>query len=361
MIEAKKLAYADMLRYVGDTRFSQPPVGAMLDKALREAARERHRCRAARRATCSRRCFDGLTTSSGSDTIYLSVIDRDGNIVSLIQSIYEGFGSGDRAARHRLRAAQSRRAVHARRDRIRTRSLPASGRCTPSSPASWSAARRASASASWAASTRRRRTRSSSPTSSTTAWTFSRRSRRAVSRRGRSAAPTSNVEALVPESVRDELTALGHEVTVVPPRTGTFGHGQAVMSDGIGRALRRVRAATRRRGDPGSARICRFRNSEISELPFRSEIPNRTLKSVDAKRQGRRRDAATATRSRCRRPRSAASRQRAGGDEIARLQRFAAAAFQRLVRARRRRAPGSSARSSPRLPRPARCSSAAEP
>ena len=41
-----------------------------------------------------------------------------------------------------------------------------------------------------------------------------------------------NVEALVPESVRDELTALGHEITVVPPRTGTFGHGQAVMTDG---------------------------------------------------------------------------------------------------------------------------------
>ena len=28
--------------------------------------------------------------------------------------------------------------------------------------------------------------------------------------------------------------ALGHEVTVVPPRTGMFGYGQAVMSDGAG-------------------------------------------------------------------------------------------------------------------------------
>ena len=43
-----------------------------------------------------------------------------------------------------------------------------------------------------------------------------------------------NVETLVPESVRDELTALGHKVTAVPPRTGTFGYGQAVMSDGSG-------------------------------------------------------------------------------------------------------------------------------
>ena len=43
-----------------------------------------------------------------------------------------------------------------------------------------------------------------------------------------------NVEALVPEAVRDELATLGHEVTTIPPRTGTFGHGQAVMSDGSG-------------------------------------------------------------------------------------------------------------------------------
>jgi gamma-glutamyltranspeptidase/glutathione hydrolase len=42
------------------------------------------------------------------------------------------------------------------------------------------------------------------------------------------------VEALVPESTRQELVALGHDVTTVPPRTGTFGHGQAVMSDGTG-------------------------------------------------------------------------------------------------------------------------------
>src|SRR5258708_37199448 len=43
-----------------------------------------------------------------------------------------------------------------------------------------------------------------------------------------------SIEALVPETVRGELATLGHEVTLVPPRTGTFGHGQAVMSDGAG-------------------------------------------------------------------------------------------------------------------------------
>jgi gamma-glutamyltranspeptidase/glutathione hydrolase len=42
------------------------------------------------------------------------------------------------------------------------------------------------------------------------------------------------VEALVPEATRSVLAKLGHEITVVPPRTGTFGSGQAVMSDGQG-------------------------------------------------------------------------------------------------------------------------------
>ena len=42
------------------------------------------------------------------------------------------------------------------------------------------------------------------------------------------------IEALVPEGVREELIGLGHDVTTIPPRTGTFGHGQAVMSDGSG-------------------------------------------------------------------------------------------------------------------------------
>ena len=117
MIEAKKLAYADMLRYVGDPRFARRAGGgACSTRRTRASAPRLHRPAHAPRATCEPSVFDGLTNSVGGDTIYLSVIDRDGNIVSLIQSIYEGFGSGHRPAGHRLRAAQSRRAVHARRD-----------------------------------------------------------------------------------------------------------------------------------------------------------------------------------------------------------------------------------------------------
>src|SRR6476620_3202672 len=93
MIEEKKLAYADMLRYVADPRFVKVPVLPMLSKANAKA-------RAAlidpRRAACevAPSTFSGLTDSGGGDTIYLSVIDRDGNIVSLIQSLYSSFGSG---------------------------------------------------------------------------------------------------------------------------------------------------------------------------------------------------------------------------------------------------------------------------
>ena len=42
------------------------------------------------------------------------------------------------------------------------------------------------------------------------------------------------VEELIPEATRKELAGLGHQVRSVPPRSGTFGYGQAVMSDGAG-------------------------------------------------------------------------------------------------------------------------------
>ena len=43
-----------------------------------------------------------------------------------------------------------------------------------------------------------------------------------------------SVEALIPQASRQALTALGHEIRLVQPRSGTFGWGQAVMSDGSG-------------------------------------------------------------------------------------------------------------------------------
>jgi gamma-glutamyltranspeptidase / glutathione hydrolase len=88
MIEAKKLAYADLVRYIGDPKFSKLPVEQLLSKDF-----------AAKRAQLidpdHANCHVGPgSVLAGGDTIYLSVVDKDGNMVSLIQSNFEDFGSG---------------------------------------------------------------------------------------------------------------------------------------------------------------------------------------------------------------------------------------------------------------------------
>ena len=232
MIEAKKLAYADMLRHVGDTRFSQPPVGAMLDKAY---AKQRASGIDPRLAAhdVQPSIFEGLTTSSGHDTIYLSVIDRHGTIVSLIQSIYEGFGAGivprgtgfalhNRGAlftldeSHPNALAPRKRPLHTIIPGFMKRGETRIGFGI------MGGFNQAQAHAQFVANMvdYGMDIQQALEAGRFTKATFS--------------GADVNVEALVPESVRNELTALGHEVTVVPPRTGTFGHGQAVMSDGSG-------------------------------------------------------------------------------------------------------------------------------
>jgi gamma-glutamyltranspeptidase/glutathione hydrolase len=89
MIEAKKLAYADMQRHIGDPRFSSIPVEAMLSKAY---ARERARLIDPRRAQES--VDAGALPARGGDTTYLCAVDAAGNIASLIQSNFANFGSG---------------------------------------------------------------------------------------------------------------------------------------------------------------------------------------------------------------------------------------------------------------------------
>src|SRR5213079_1411125 len=88
MIEAKKLAYADMQRHVGDPRFSNVPVAAMLSKAY---ARRRAGLIDPRRAKAS--VDTGALPTHGGDTTYVSAVDAAGNIVSLIQSNFANFGS----------------------------------------------------------------------------------------------------------------------------------------------------------------------------------------------------------------------------------------------------------------------------
>lgn len=88
-IEAQKLAYQDLNRYLGDPRFSDVPVPQLLSK---DYAAERARLIDPDRARCDVEPGNPLPTSG--DTIYLTVVDKEGNIVSLIQSIYLAFGSG---------------------------------------------------------------------------------------------------------------------------------------------------------------------------------------------------------------------------------------------------------------------------
>jgi len=86
-IEAMKLAYADLYRYNADPRFSRVPVQGLLAKDY-----------AAQRAALIDPSKANCTTANGtptrSDTTYLSAVDKEGNIVSLIQSNYDSFGSG---------------------------------------------------------------------------------------------------------------------------------------------------------------------------------------------------------------------------------------------------------------------------
>ena len=89
LIEAKKLAYADMLRHVGDPRFSKVPVEALLSKAY---ARVRADLIDPRRASTD--VAAGTLPIHGGDTTYLCAVDAAGNVASLIQSNFANFGSG---------------------------------------------------------------------------------------------------------------------------------------------------------------------------------------------------------------------------------------------------------------------------
>jgi gamma-glutamyltranspeptidase/glutathione hydrolase len=86
-IEAMKLAYSDLHRYNADPRSHDVPVAALLSK---EYARKRAALIDPAKANCGVAAGQPI----GSDTTYLTVVDRDGNIASWIQSIYSQFGSG---------------------------------------------------------------------------------------------------------------------------------------------------------------------------------------------------------------------------------------------------------------------------
>ena len=233
MIEAKKLAYADMLRYVGDPRFSEIPVAQMLDKSRAPA-------RAALIEMSTAKCsvqpsrFDGITDSQGNDTIYLSVVDKDGNMVSLIQSNYAGFGSGlvpdgvgfmlhNRGALFTLTPGQPN-TLEGRKRPLHT-IIPGfmekdGTRISFGIMGGWN---QAQAHAQFVA--------------NIADYGFNAQEALEAGRftKGTFEGCDLEIEVLVPESTRTALTALGHQLDVRPHRTSIFGFGQATVSrpDGV--------------------------------------------------------------------------------------------------------------------------------
>ena len=232
MIEAKKLAYADMISYVADPGFAKIPVPSMLGK---EHAAARARLIDPAKAACSVKPsqFAGLTSSTGGDTIYLSAIDRDGNIVSLIQSLYSSFGSGvvppetgfmlhNRGALFTLNAnhpnvlAPRKRPLHTiipafmQKGDIRIGFGIMGG------------FNQAQAHAQFVANIA---DYGMDIQEALEAGRFTK---------GSFDGCDVHVETLVPEPVIEELRTIGHDVILVPPRSGVFGWGQAVMSTGTG-------------------------------------------------------------------------------------------------------------------------------
>jgi gamma-glutamyltranspeptidase/glutathione hydrolase len=233
MIEAKKLAFADLIRYIGDPKCSSLPVGALLSRQHSVArAQQIDMKRAARAVEPSR--LPGYTNSSGRDTIYLCAIDSQGNIASLIQSIYSGFGSGlvpqgagfalhNRGAlftlepNHPNTLMPLKRPLHTiipgfmEKDGVRIGFGIMGGFNQPQAHAQFVA----------------------------NIADFDFTIQEALEA-GRFTKPTFDgcdvlVEPLIPEDVLLELQRLGHELLIAPHRSGAFGWGHAVMSrpDGV--------------------------------------------------------------------------------------------------------------------------------
>jgi gamma-glutamyltranspeptidase/glutathione hydrolase len=88
-IEAQKLTFADLHRFIADPRVSRVPVAGLVSTAY---GRERAKLISPDKARCEE--TPGTPESLGGNTVYLSVVDREGNIASVIQSVYQHFGSG---------------------------------------------------------------------------------------------------------------------------------------------------------------------------------------------------------------------------------------------------------------------------
>ena len=231
-IEAKKLAYADLLRYIGDPKFSTLPVERLMSAANADL---RARLVDESKANCHVEPVHlaGLE-SAGGETIYMSAVDKDGNIVSLIQSNYSEFGSGivpsragfvlhNRGGLFTLERGSPN--VIAPRKRPLHTIIPAfmergDVKIGFGIMGGWNQSQAHAQFVSDIAD-------------------FGLNVQQALEAgrftKGSFDGCDVQIESKVPEATIAALRALGHEVQVRPPRGGsTFGFGQAVMSNGAG-------------------------------------------------------------------------------------------------------------------------------
>jgi gamma-glutamyltranspeptidase/glutathione hydrolase len=173
-----------------------------------------------------------VTDAQGKDTIYMSVVDKDGNIVSLIQSNYSGFGSGlvppgmgfmlqNRGGLFSLEKGQPN--TLAPRKRPLHTIIPAfmekgETKIGFGIMGGWN---QGQAHAQFV--------------SNIVDYGFTIQQALEAGRftKGTFEGCDLDIEALVPEATRTALTARGHVLKVAEPRSGGFGYGQAVM-DGPG-------------------------------------------------------------------------------------------------------------------------------
>ena len=248
MIEAKKLAYADMLAYVADPRFAEVPTKGMISAAY---GKSRAALIDQGKANCN--VGPGTPPYAGSDTTYLSTVDRDGNMVSLIQSNFSDWGSGivvegggfvlhNRGALFTLEPGHPN--VLAARKRPLHTIIPAMMTKGDIRIAFgiMGGFNQAQAHAQYVSNIV---DHGMNIQAAMEAARFSKAS---------FAGCDLYIEARVPATVLAGLAKLGHRLQNVGDFSGAVGGGQAVMrDDGGGRELRRLRSAQGRPGDRGNA------------------------------------------------------------------------------------------------------------
>jgi gamma-glutamyltranspeptidase / glutathione hydrolase len=87
LVEAKKLAFLDRAQHIADPAFYQAPLTRLLSKDYAAELRKRIDLKQTLDAPSKQ-------PPGGEDTVYLTVVDKDRNAVSFIQSIFDQFGSG---------------------------------------------------------------------------------------------------------------------------------------------------------------------------------------------------------------------------------------------------------------------------